>query len=90
MSCFYLCVSQHCVHVYFSQYFDIGEIVLRVSVVDLGHLYLPCVRMLSSLEHLTCEFVLHTQFKGYCSTIVTCRTLYTFVQEIILKVYLIQ
>lgn len=90
MSSFYLCVCQHCVHVYFSQYLDIGELALRVSIIDLGHLYLLWVHILNSLECITCAFVLRTQFKGYCSTIVTHRTLYTFVQEIILKVYVIQ
>ena len=62
----------------------------RVSIVDLGHLYLLWVRILNSLECVTCAFVLRKQFKGYCNTTVTHRTLYTFVQEIILKVYVIQ
>lgn len=61
--------------VFFSQYFDIDRIAFRVSVVDLGHLYLPYVCMLSSLEHLTYEFVPRTQFNRYYSTVVTCRTL---------------
>lgn len=62
--------------VYFSQYFHVGEIALRVSVVDLGHLYLSCVRMWSSLEYLICEVILSAQFNRYYSTIVTHRTLH--------------
>lgn len=74
-----MCVSVSIVFmVFFSQCFGFGEIALRVSVIDLGHLYLPCVWMLSSLEPLTYEFVPRTQFNRYCSTIVTRRTLYIY------------
>lgn len=64
------------IRVYFSQYFHVGEIAFRVSVVDLGHLYLSCMRALSSLEYLICEFILSTQFNRYYSTVVTHRTLH--------------
>lgn len=62
---------------------------LTVSV-DLGHLHLPCIRMLSSLDHVTCAFILSTQCNRFCITIVTGRSPYRLAKEIILKVYLIQ